>query len=168
MTYQELYDYIENNIHDHINLNGEEYLADLYVKNGFGQIRGGYFDYAYEHDEKICKKNAEPSQKWHLLESYIQYKLGKNLISKNENAKLHRIMCPQLMIWISEIAGLNKDLLKSAITNAIKYETNNKTKDSRKIKYAVLNQNLHWEKICNIIKTKNTWEEIVKEISSIK
>ena len=51
--------------------------------------------------------------------------------------------------------------------HAIKYEKDNKTKDSRKIKNMVLKKELHWTEIINCIKNADTWEDVVTRIDSI-
>lgn len=87
MTNQEIYDYIENNIKDHLEGN-EEYVADQYVKEGYGQICGGYFVEAYKKDKEIRKSSAEPSQKWHLLHAYYDVKKETKENFMQENASL--------------------------------------------------------------------------------
>ena len=44
------------------------------MKEGYGQICGGYFVEAYKKDKEIRKSSAEPSQKWHLLHAYYDVK----------------------------------------------------------------------------------------------
>lgn len=165
MIHQQVYDYVIKNIPDH--LENDEYIADEYVKAGYGQIKGGYFDVAYKNDVLILKKEAEPSQKWHLIFSYYNGKIENNFNMQSE-ANLYRIMCPQLMLWIAEIAGLNKDVLKSAKVAAINYEKNNNTKNSRVIKKMVLKSALHWDKITTAIKYADKWEDVINEVSKIK
>lgn len=167
MTNQEVYNYIKKHVDDHVNKDGNEYLADFYVKKGYGQVKGGYFEEAYILEKKIYKPEAEPSQKWHLIVPYYDYKIEKQQINMQEKANLGRIVCPQLMLWIAEIAGLNQNILKSAMEHAIKYEKDNKTKDSRKIKNMVLKKELHWTEIINCIKNADTWEDVVTRIDSI-
>ena len=162
MTNQEVYDYIKNNIKSDAN-----YISDEYVKAGYGQIKGGYFDVAYRNNEKRCKKDAKPSQKWHLIVSYYDSKKANNNFDMQKKASLSRIMCPQLMMWIAEIAGLNEKILRKAIEEAINYEKNNKTKDSRKIKKDVLINALHWNEINRVIQTANTWDEVINQVSKI-
>ncbi len=168
MTHQELYDFIKNNINDHTNKNGKPYFADKYVQSGYGQIKGGYFNEAYIRDKEIHMCKAEPSQKWHLLVSYYDYKIENSLINMNEPANLFRIQCPQLMIWIAEIAGLNSKILENAINNAIIYEKTKLTKNSRLIKKDVLNKDLFWKEITNFIKLEKTWQDVVNKVKLIK
>lgn len=165
MTHQEVYDFIKDVPEQ---LNGEDYVSDKYVKAGYGQIRGGYFDVAYVKDEIILKSEAKPSQKWHLLHSYYSTKIESNNFNMQTEANLYRIMCPQLMLWIAEIAGLKKSILESAMKSAMDYEDANKTKDSRKIKRDVLLDALYWEKITKAIKTMNTWKEVIEKVREIR
>lgn len=168
MTNQEIYDSIKENVSDHLNLEGSDYIADNYVKAGYGQIKGGYFEEAYKQGRNIWKIEAEPSQKWHILDSYYGLKKKDSKFNMNDKANLSRIMCPQLMMWIAEVAGLDKSILKDAMNKAIDYEETNKTKDSRKIKRDVLGEMLHWKEITQIIKNVTTWEEVRKEVGKIR
>lgn len=165
MTNQEIYDFIKENVSDHINLEGSGYIADDYVKEGYGQIKGGYFDVAYKRGKKIWKVEAEPSQKWHFLVSYYGVKKENSKFNMHDKASLGRLMCPQLMMWIAELAGLDKNVLRKAMNKAIDYEKIHKTKNSRKIKYDVLNEMLYWGEITQIIKSANNWEEVIKEVN---
>lgn len=163
MTNQQVYDYVDKNVSEHGN-----YIADDYVKAGYGQIRGGYFEEAYKRDKKIWKVEAEPSQKWHLLVSYYEIKKEDPKFDMQGNASLGRLMCPQLMMWLAQVAGLNEKIIKDAMNKAIAYEEKYKTKDSRKIKKDVLIEALYWEKISQIITQKDTWKEVEEEISAIR
>lgn len=166
MTNQELYDYINEHIDPHLKIGN--YIADEYVKEGYGQVRGGYFDVAYKNNIVILKETAEPSQKWHLIDSYYALKQKDGNFNMHTKANLSRIMCPQLMLWIAEIAGLNKELIKTAKELAVTYEKEQGTKDSRRIKRDVLKHALRWELITQIIKDTDSWESITKQAGNIK
>lgn len=165
MTNQELYDYIQDNIEPHLEIG--DYIADEYVKAGYGQVRGGYFDEAYQNDVVILKKAAEPSQKWHLIDSYYALKQKSSNFNMDTKANLGRIMCPQLMLWIAEIAGLDKELVINAKKLAMDYEDEHRTKDSRKIKRDVLKNALRWDLITQIIKEADTWDSVKSKVSEI-
>lgn len=165
MTNQELYDYISEHIDPHLEIG--DYIADEYVKEGYGQVRGGYYDVAYKNNVVILKETAEPSQKWHLIDSYYALKQKNGNFNMHTNANLSGIMCPQLMLWIAEIAGLNKELIKTAKDLAVTYENEQRTKDSRKIKRDVLKNALRWELITRIIKEADTWESVKCKVSEI-
>lgn len=164
MTNQELHDHIKENIDSR--LKTDEYVADKYVKEGYGQVRGGYFNVAHKKEKSISMETAEPSQKWHLIDSYYAQKISGGFDMQTK-ANLGRIMCPQLMLWIAEIAGLNKGLLKIAKESAVAYEKEYGTKDSRKIKTAVLKEALRWNSIVRIIKDADNWETVKKEVYKI-
>ena len=165
MTSQEIYNYIKENIEDHLPVG--DYIADEYVKAGYGQVRGGYFEVAYKKDVVILKKTADPSQKWHLLNSYYDEKMKDNTFNMQAPAKLNRLMCPQLMMWIAEIAGLDRNILQNAMNAAINFEKMYDIKDSRKIKKLVLNEALHWEEITNIIQLADSWKEVMERVKRI-
>lgn len=165
MTNQEVYDYIKASVPDHLD---EGYFADKYVKEGYGQVKGGYLELAYIQKEKIWIESADPSQKWHFIFAYYGEKMKNQQFDMDANADLKRIMCPQLMLWISEIAGLEKKILKKALNNAIDYEIKYNTKNSRIIKREVLSKDLHWDEITNAIKNAKTWNEVKAIVGEIK
>ena len=76
-------------------------------------------------------------------------------------------MCPQLMLWIAEIAGLDKDIIRKAMEAAINYEKVNNTKDSRMIKKQVLQDALYWKKITKVIKESNNWDDVILRVQEL-
>lgn len=163
MTNQQVYEYISGLSEHKMDC---DYFADQYVKDGYGQVKGGYFAIAKKTDGVvISQEEAEPNQKWHMIDSYYKGKI-ENGFDMQTPATLGRIMCPQLMLWIAEIAGLKEPYLEKAISEAIDYEDNHKTKDSRKIK-TVLKGPLHWDEITQIIRFAEDWKEVKNKVSQL-
>ena len=163
MTNQQVYEYISG-LSEH--KEDCDYFADQYVKDGYGQVKGGYFAIAKKTDGVvILQEEAEPSQKWHMIDSYYKGKIESGFDMQTP-ASLGRIMCPQLMLWIAEIAGLDRDILVRAKLAAIDFEKKQNTKNSREIKNA-LKEPLHWAEITQIIKLAKDWEEVVNRVSQL-
>lgn len=95
----------------HRNRNDDELFCDMMVKDGFGQTVGGYFEVAeypkYKRKIKIDRSNAEPSQAFHFFEYYIDDK--KMIVHKKPS--YNSLKCPQLIMYIAEMAGLNRQIL---------------------------------------------------------
>lgn len=95
----------------HRNRNDDELFCDMMVKDGFGQTVGGYFEVAeypkYKRKIKIDRSNAEPSQAFHFFEYYIDDK--KMIVQKKPS--YNSLKCPQLIMYIAEMAGLNRQIL---------------------------------------------------------
>ena len=73
-----------------------EYLADLCVKQGYGQSCGGYLT-SYSKDNSILTR---PSEKRHFLNYYGNEK------NAERNPTYYYLRCPQLLLFIAEIAGI--------------------------------------------------------------
>lgn len=119
----------------HKNAAGEELICDRLVKNGLGQTVGGYFDEAQRPEWRIeiVPDRAEPSQNFHFYQYYV-----KNRFDPKKGAKIpsySRLYCPQLIMYISEAAGLNRDLVQTAYSYLEQYERENhlagKAKDAK-------------------------------------
>jgi len=105
----------------HKNSIGEEYLSDLCVKQGYGQSCGGYL--------KTCKKDnmklEEPSQKEHFINYYG---------AKAEKRPTYNYLrCPQLLLFIAEIAGVSRESLETAYKTVIDYESTNELRSTGKM-----------------------------------
>lgn len=145
-----------------------DYFADQYVKLKYGQVKGGYFAIAKKADGVvISQEEAEPSQKWHMIDSYYKKKID-NGFDMQTPASLGRIMCPQLMLWIAEVAGLKSRILEQAMLGAIKYEDKNGPVKCSELKRAVLKEALHWGTITQIIKEASCWDDVVIKVSNIE
>ncbi|MGB4661872.1 MAG: hypothetical protein WBI07_22045, partial [Mobilitalea sp.] len=89
-------------IEPHKNNIGEEYISDLCVKQGYGQSYGGYLKTCKNDDIKL----AEPSQKEHFLNYYGD--------KAEKLPTYYYLRCPQLLLFISEIAGVSSKSLDDA------------------------------------------------------
>lgn len=80
----------------------------------------GYVHYAMEQGLLVCKEKAEPNQKWHLSEAYMQELLEKEQIQSNDDAKTryNNLKCPELLLWIAEAAGVDSEIIAEAARKA--------------------------------------------------
>ncbi|MCW6110142.1 ORF6N domain-containing protein [Clostridium sporogenes] len=145
-------------IEPHKNNFGEEYISDLCVKQGYGQSCGGYL--------KTCKKDdiklAEPSQKEHFLNYYDDK--AEKLPTYN------KLRCPQLLLFIAEIAGVSKKSLKDAYKIVMDYENDNKLRYKEKNANYMLGKQalrdfksqIHISEVISIIKNAENWNDVIE------
>ena len=89
---------------------GKEYIAEKCVSEGYGQTCGGY----------LKGKNINAfSQKEHFLSYYGSEK------KKDKLPSYSYLRCPQLLLFIAEIAGMPKEKLEEAYNIIIKYFQDN-------------------------------------------
>ena len=169
MLNKDVIEYIMQHVNNHVNSNGAEFMAEKMVKNGYGQNVGGYFDVF----KKIINQTiAEPHQKIHFI-SYYKDKQEK----KPTYANLH---CPQLLLWIAEISGLNKSYSGDAYDYLIAFENSYGIKDSKKggnylSKYQDQNntieyhfkKKLHIYEINKIIIQADQWNQVLDQVSQL-
>ena len=123
-------------------------ISDRFVKGGYQQKNSGpgtYIGYADELGMEINYLEAKPNQHWHLIESYCK---GK---SDDEKVYSSRLKCPELLLWMAEAAGIDKETIDKAEKEA------RDIIDKGKNGYARVNAAY---KIVEIIK----WEELEKII----
>ena len=98
-----------NKNNEHRNCNGDELVCDMMVKEGLGQTVDGYFEVAEypKYKRKIDRSKAEPSQAFHFFEYYIDDK--KIIVQKKTS--YNSLKSPQLIMYIAEMAGLNRQIL---------------------------------------------------------
>lgn len=161
----------------HRNRNNDELVCDMMVKGGFGQTVGGYFEVAEypKYKRKIDPSNAEPSQAFHFFEYYIDNNRSEKKPSYNS------LKCPQLIMYIAEMAGLNRQILLEGLEFIKKIENKTILVDTEKggnyLEKIKLNDRdnclkeyrtmIHIREIQNIISKETSYEEIVKRVSSI-
>lgn len=142
-----------------------KYLADIWVDNGYGQSCGGYLS-AYEYNGVEPKT---PSQKDHFLGYY----------KKNQNLSItyHYLRCPQLLLFVAEIAGVPKNCLVTAMDYLAEYESKSniaKTKDKNgnymwgKPEFRVFKSMLHISDVVKIIKRAENWDEVLRDTKIFK
>lgn len=130
MTNQEFWVCIKN--YEHSNSNGDELICDIMVKNGLGQTVGGYYDEARRPEWNIAieRGSANPSQNFHFLEYYIENRFKPN--KRNCPPSYNQLYCPQLLMYIAEVAGLTRKQLLDAYVFLESYEKENGIVNSSK------------------------------------
>ena len=110
-----------------------------FVKEGYGQLSGGYIECSKCKKVKIDANTAEPNQKWHLLESYY-----REYDSKKDAKRCYSyLLCPELLLWIAEAAGFNiKNVAEEAKKIINSGEKRARNKAGRKIKEEITWENL--------------------------
>lgn len=147
------------------NCEGKEYISDLCVKQGYGQTCGGYLK-AYSIDDL---KQEIPSQKEHFL-SYYSHK------NRIDNMPTYdRLRCPQLLLFIAEIAGISKEILIDAFNIVKNYEEENNIKNKmkdgnymcRSKQYGDFKKKLHISSLVNIIRKSENWDEVIEKVKKL-
>ncbi|MCD7810848.1 MAG: hypothetical protein LUG91_03185 [Ruminococcus sp.] len=157
MTIKEVNDYLKKNA------NKDEYEADKLVNDGYGQTKGGYRDNAQKFNIK------DITQKWHFTESYY-----KSIKDTNKKPTFFYLRCPELLIWIAEVAGLNNDLIQKAIDHVKKFEKGNNLVGTEKSgNYFCsglqdLKNILHIYELNKIIGESVNWDEVIEKSAAIK
>lgn len=136
-------------------------IGDLCVKQGYGQSCGGYLI--------TCKRGKleEPSQKEHFLNYY-----------GNKAEKLptyNYLRCPQLLLFIAEIAGVSSKRLEDAYKILRDYEDKkdlrNKEKNANYIwgkpDFREFKTKIHINALVRIIRDAYNWDEVRKGISAL-
>lgn len=95
-------------------------IVDSFVKDYRQSMknRNGYVYFAKINNRVIDKSIGEPNQKWHFFDSY----LGRAEYKDLTDAKLiyNRLKCPELLLWIAEAVGIEKEIVKEAAKEAAK------------------------------------------------
>jgi len=143
-----------------------KYIADEFVKDGYGQTCGGYLDI----NGKGKTNPATISQEDHFLSYYNCDGRSKG------NPSYQYLRCPQLLLYIAEIAGVAEKSLISACKTIKNYE------DENELKYTSKNGNYLWGKkefrefktqlyissITKIIKSENDWSVVLEQVEKMK
>lgn len=81
--------------------------TDRLIQAGYQQESGGYIKSAEEQGIAVDYQKCQPSQYWHLMESYCNCKK-----TKDDATFTRRIQCGELILWMAEIsqAVAKKDL----------------------------------------------------------
>lgn len=88
-------------------------ISDLFVKAGYGQKKNGYIKKAKKANKTISCEDAEPDQRWHFLESY-----ASTLDAKADVKTVYRVICPELLLWMAEAAGVDSKIVAEAEQSA--------------------------------------------------
>lgn len=143
-------------IESHKNNIGEEYISDLCVKQGYGQSSGGYLKTCKRYDIKL----AEPSQKEHFLNYYSD--------KAESPPTYYYLRCPQLLLFIAEIAGVSSKSIKKAYTILMDYENDNELKNKEKNgnymwgkqAFRDFKSKIHISEVVKIISDAQNWDEV--------
>ena len=140
-----------------------DYKADILTREGHGQTIGAY------HNEAKKQGVDKPTQKWHFTVSY--YENIKNVDAKPTYYRLH---CPELLIWIAEVSGLNDRLIDETIDFIKRFENGREMRGKDKgtdFFYAiepVIKDLLRMDDINNIIKNAENWDEVIEKVNVLK
>lgn len=164
----------------HRNRSDDELVCDMMVKEGLGQTVGGYFEAAEDPKYKriIDKSKAEPSQAFHFFEYYID---DENNNRSDKKPSYNSLKCPQLIMYIAEMAGLDRQILLECLEFIKKIEENARLVDAKKegnyLEKIKLNNcdnclkeyrtMIHIREIQNIISKETSYEKIVNRVSLI-
>ncbi len=146
-----------------INSIKEEYISDLCVREGYGQTCGGYL--------MTCKRDSnileELSQKDHFLNYYSD--------KGDKFPSYHYLRCPQLLLFIAEIAGVLSEDLKNAYRIVKVYENANQLRYKEKSgnymwgkeAFRDFKSKIHINEVVKIIKDAENWDEVIAETKKL-
>ncbi len=143
----------------------KEYIAEKFVRKGYGQTCGGYL----KGKKQEGFSNIRISQKEHFLSYYGSEK------KRDKFPSYSYLRCPQLLLFIAEIAGLQEEKLEEAYNIISRYEEENdltgKEKDAnyifRECKFKEFKKVLQISMIVRIIKESNCWCEVKDKVSQL-
>lgn len=164
----------------HRNRSDDELVCDMMVKEGLGQTVGGYFEVAEypKYKRIIDRSKAEPSQAFHFFEYYIDDEKNNR---SDKKPSYNSLKCPQLIMYIAEMAGLDRQILLECLEFIKKIEENARLVDTKKegnyLEKIKLNNcdnclkeyrtMIHIREIQNIISKETSYEKIVNRVSLI-
>lgn len=100
-------------------------ITERLIKAGYQQESGGYISYAKETGMEVDYTKAQPSQWWHLIESYCNRSDSEKVFGK-------RIKCGELIFWMAEVLNcVSVDELNSLADEIIQNSIQNKRKSSK-------------------------------------
>lgn len=141
-------------------LDNKKYIADELVKEGYGQTCGGYYK------SKISVQEIKTNK-----DHFIKYYSKKG----DKNPSYNRLRCPQLILWIAEVAGIKCDKLLAAKEIITKYEDKENLKGSMKKNGNYLDKNVKREfkeilkigSINKIIKESPDWKTVKEKVGNL-
>lgn len=115
-----------------------------------------YIRHAFLKGQMICKKQAEPNQKWHFTKAWYAEKASQNpQFGEKELTAWCGIRCPELLLWMAEAAGL--DGVEKVVDDILDDETTY-GKNDREARRAMV----------SLIKAKLSWGQIADEIEKLR
>ena len=167
---------IPDSLEEYNNVSECRFLADKLSFMGYGQNAKGYCE--------IGVRN--PSQKFHLVTAYFDYKFKNKDTEKDRVCDLSKIHCLQLILWIAEIVQVKEELLKTAYDCIVKeenklfYDAGRKKEQVGASQYWSLMERyggsisendfkkmIKYNRICDIIKEEESWNRIIEECGKI-
>ena len=95
-------------------------ISDEFVRSGYQQSpKSGYVKFANRTGHIVDKALAEPNQKWHLMESYMIRSFADGTVKPEDDmasiyAGQKGLKCPELLLWIAEAAGVDRETVQDA------------------------------------------------------
>lgn len=144
--------------HEHENANGEMYVCDILVNAGYGQTTGGY------RERQVCDR---PSQKTHFLKYYGN--------KGEKNPAFYYLRCPELLLFICELAGVPRDTLEVAAKVISDYEDEYELLNTAKSGNYVwgkqvfrdFKKELKLTSVVRIIRTESEWIDVRSKITKL-
>lgn len=161
---------------EHKNHYEKELVCDRIVIEGLGQTKGGYFETACEprYNKQVIREKAEPSQQFHFFSYYIDAEINRS----EKKPTYASLKCPQLIMYIAEMVGLDKKCVIKAFNFLKDFEEERGLQTLEKgATYLekkkgnpseVFKDILHISEIQTIITKSSSYEEIVRKVSRLK
>ncbi len=95
-------------------------LSDQFMER-YQQTSGGYLDNAKKAGIPVDREQHSPNQKWHFFESWYYPSIEEGSLSREDDAKRRiytNLLCPELLLWIYEAAGVAPAKVKKAMEAA--------------------------------------------------
>ncbi len=95
-------------------------LSDQFMER-YQQTSGGYLDNAKKAGIPVDRQQHSPNQKWHFFESWYYPSIEDGSLSRENDAKRRiytNLLCPELLLWIYEAAGVSPAKVKRAMEAA--------------------------------------------------
>lgn len=119
--------------------------TDRLVQAGYQQEAGGYIKNAKVQGISVDYQKCQPSQHWHLIESYCKDKEDSMAFTK-------RVQCGELILWMAEVSqAVDKEELDDLVDRIIKSgescpRRKGSTKPSKKYSRKIRNREI--QEIC--------------------
>ena len=139
----------------------EDLFSEKCVKEGYGQNCGGYLEQ---------NKEENISQKQHFLLYYNDAKKDNKLPTYGY------LRCPQLLLYIAEIAGISSECVEAAYNTLKTYEDKNNLRDTNKNgdymwgtkEFKIFKQKLCIGQLVKIMEAAETWTDVQNKAKTIK
>ena len=138
--------------------NEGKYIANMCVVEGYGQSSGGYLNASANKPLSYA-----PSQKEHFLNYYG----SKRCLNKPPS--YHYLRCPQLLLFVAEVAGVSQNRLEKAYEILKKHENDKGLRGTsekngnyiwKESVFKEFKEELQISRLVKIIREVNNWEEV--------